>query len=64
VYWDNAEGGDFINIAESTFGQKNLIRYLTVDGSDAGKSYYFSVSALNTLGEGVLSDPLLVVAAT
>jgi hypothetical protein len=64
VYWDNAEGADFINIAETTFGQTTLIRLLTEDGSDAGKSYYFSVGALNSLGEGEKSEPLLVVAAT
>jgi hypothetical protein len=63
VYWDNAEGGDFVNIAETTFGQGNLIRYLTADGSDAGKSYFIKVSAVNSLGEGELSDPFLVVAA-
>jgi hypothetical protein len=37
---------------------------LASDGSDAGKSYFFKVSAINALGEGELSDPFLVVAAT
>lgn len=37
---------------------------MTSDGSDAGKSYFFKVSAINALGEGELSDPFLVVAAT
>lgn len=64
VYWDNGEGASFINIAETTFGQGNLIRYLTADGSDFGKSYFFKISAVNEIGEGELSDPFLVVAAT
>jgi hypothetical protein len=63
VYWDQATDS-FEKIAETTYGQTNLIKTLTVDGSDAGKSYYFRVSALNSLGEGELSDPYLVVAAT
>ena len=29
-----------------------------------GKSYYFKISAVNSIGEGILSDPYLVVAAT
>jgi hypothetical protein len=37
---------------------------LNQDGSDAGKSFFFKVSAINSLGEGVLSEPYLVVAST
>jgi hypothetical protein len=37
---------------------------LETDGSDAGKSYFFKASAVNALGEGELSEPYLVVAAT
>lgn len=63
VYWDNAEN-DYVSIADTTYGQTNIIKKLSQDQSDAGKSYFFKVSAVNALGEGELSDPYLVVAAT
>lgn len=63
VYWDQALN-DYVQIADTTYGQTNIIRKLEVDGSDAGKSYFFKVSAVNALGEGELSEPYLVVAAT
>jgi hypothetical protein len=37
---------------------------LAGDGSDEGKSFYFKISAANSIGEGERSLPYLVVAAT
>jgi hypothetical protein len=37
---------------------------LKADGTDAGKSYYFKIAAVNTIGDSELSEPYLVVAAT
>jgi hypothetical protein len=37
---------------------------LAIDGTDAGKSYYFKISSVNTIGESELSEAYLVVAAT
>jgi titin len=62
VYLDT-EGG-LQNIASSTYGQTNHILMLSPDGSDTGRSFLFKVAAINDLGEGPLSEPYLVVAAT
>jgi hypothetical protein len=37
---------------------------LKADGTDAGKSYYFKIVAVNTIGDSEFSEPYLVVAAT
>ena len=63
VYWDKAEGV-FEQIGDTTYNQTNLIQPLTADGSDAGKSYFFKISAINSIGEGELSDPFLILAAS
>jgi titin len=63
VYWEQAEGV-WETVAPSTSGQTNFIKELGADGSDAGKSYFFKVSAVNTIGESDLSEGYLVVAAT
>lgn len=48
----------------STSGQTNFIKDLSSDGSDAGKSYFFKISAVNTIGESDLSEEYMVVSAT
>lgn len=63
MYWDQAIG-TYVTVAPSTSGQTNFIESLSDDASDAGKSYYIKVSAINTIGESELSDAYLVVAAT
>jgi len=48
----------------STSGLTNFLVNLKADGTDAGKSYYFKIAAVNTIGDSELSEPYLVVAAT
>ncbi len=52
-----------MELAKTTYGQESFEIYLASDGSDAGKSYYFKIAAINGLGEGEISDPILVVAS-
>lgn len=40
------------------------MRNLADDGSQAGKQFFFKVSAVNSIGEGPQSNAYLVVAAT
>ena len=54
----------FEQIGDTTYNQTNLIQPLAADGSDAGKSYFFKISAINSIGEGELSDPFLILAAS
>lgn len=56
VYWDQAIGV-YVKIASSTSGQTSFTRSLSQTGSDMGKSFYFKIAAVNSIGEGVLSDP-------
>lgn len=63
VYWDQGTG-IFVNIANSTSGQTSFYKQLATNGSDAGKSFNFLCTAVNSIGESVYSDAYLVVAAT
>lgn len=63
MYWDQAIGV-YVQIAASTLGATSYFKMLNSDGTDAGKSYYFKVAAVNSIGEGELSDPYLIVAAS
>jgi hypothetical protein len=63
VYWDQAINV-YVEIASSTYGQRTFTVNLDATGLDEGKSFYFKVSAVNSIGEGELSFPYLVVAAT
>lgn len=63
VYWDQAIG-TYIVVGSSTSGQTNFVKALAADGSNAGKTYNFKVSALNSVGESPLSDAYVVVAST
>ena len=61
--WDQAIGV-YTTVAASTAGLPHFYVDLASDASDAGKSYYFKISAINTIGQSAQSDPHLVVAAT
>jgi hypothetical protein len=63
VYWDQAMD-TYIVIGSSTAGLTNFVKALAADGSNAGKTYNFKISALNSVGESPLSDAYAVVAST
>lgn len=63
MYWDSAIGVYEVMEA-STSGENDFTKELATDGTDAGKSYNFQISALNTIGESDLSDEYMVVSAT
>ena len=60
VYWDFGEGGAHVEISSTTDNNK-----LFTQDSDiiSGKTYSFTVVAVNAVDESVQSDPLLVIAA-
>jgi len=63
IYWDNAEG-TYTLIASTTFGATSYEKYIDADGSMAGRSYFFKVAAVNSIGAGPLSAGYNIVSAT
>ena len=60
VYYDNALGGSFFELAETT----NPDLYYTLMTVEPGLSYRFKITALNAVGESLKSSEVAIIASS
>jgi titin len=65
VYWDKGLAGDFELLTDTTGNQVEFTKDNThIPELVPGEYYQFKVSAINSIGESVISDPVSIIAST